>query len=330
MSTLSSLTRLFRNKTQFDQQHSQLLQSINFTPIFIIGLSRSGTSLLHQLLAKTGCFNYIKLYHVIYCDSFLENHLEEKEQIAYDNLKTTLTEAGLENRIVDGLPVNIDTPEEYGLVLDNLGYSLYLNKKSLTIFDDFCRRIQYTSTKPDLPLLLKNPLDMRNFMFIKQTYPTAKFIFVHRNPLFVLNSQIKFLRSVFGNKNFYLAMILKRYDRLMNRPWAPVLRRIAFSDFLGLGLRWMLNYCKILCSYYLRHINSLPESDYTSLKYEDLCQDPQGTLNSLFDFLSIHPEINPLDQITVQPRHSPLLPEIERNQDRIKKKLHGYFRALDY
>jgi hypothetical protein len=40
-----------------DRQHQNLLENVNFSPIFIMGDHRSGTTLLHQTLVGTECFN---------------------------------------------------------------------------------------------------------------------------------------------------------------------------------------------------------------------------------------------------------------------------------
>ena len=44
-----------------DQAHLHLLDKVDFSPIFIMGDHRSGTTALYQILVETGCFNYVKV-----------------------------------------------------------------------------------------------------------------------------------------------------------------------------------------------------------------------------------------------------------------------------
>lgn len=62
-----------------DRQYLNLLENINFRPIFIMGDHRSGTTLLHKTLVATECFNFVRAYHVIKYDELLSNHVNRTE-----------------------------------------------------------------------------------------------------------------------------------------------------------------------------------------------------------------------------------------------------------
>jgi hypothetical protein len=46
-----------------DKPYLNLLEKVDFCPIFIMADHRSGTTLLYQTLVATDCFNFIKSYH---------------------------------------------------------------------------------------------------------------------------------------------------------------------------------------------------------------------------------------------------------------------------
>ena len=69
--------------------------------------------------------------------------------------------------------------------------------------DGTSKKIQFLSGN-DKPLLLKNPYDFANFLFIKQMFPSAKFVFIHRNPLKTISSLLNAMRMIINEKNPYL------------------------------------------------------------------------------------------------------------------------------
>ena len=44
-----------------DEKYMELLSKVKFSPIFIMGDHRSGTTLLYKILAATECFNFVKI-----------------------------------------------------------------------------------------------------------------------------------------------------------------------------------------------------------------------------------------------------------------------------
>ena len=56
-----------------DRPHRHLLESVDLQPVFIVGDSRSGTTVLYHLLARTGCFNPVTVYHILCGHELLSN-----------------------------------------------------------------------------------------------------------------------------------------------------------------------------------------------------------------------------------------------------------------
>src|SRR5215470_10175354 len=104
-----------------DAPYVEQLQGLPSLLIFIMGCHRSGTSLLHHLLAYTGQVNYLSAYDVVHYDSLLYNRLTGCET----QVKATLQQRlGAEkNRGLDQLPVGADLPEEYRFLLTTFAIS---------------------------------------------------------------------------------------------------------------------------------------------------------------------------------------------------------------
>ena len=69
-----------------DKQYLQKLENIDFQPVFILGLNRSGTSILYKMLTATQCFNSVTAYHIICYDQLIYNKINNKEEAAKDIL----------------------------------------------------------------------------------------------------------------------------------------------------------------------------------------------------------------------------------------------------
>lgn len=174
-----------------DLPHLDLLSRTDISPIFIMGDHRSGTTLLYKTLVATGCFNFLKAYHVIKYNEILANHINDTEGRAVRELEKLFESLGIRNRTIDKVMVTTDLPEEYGFILNSVvGNSSCITPDNLSVFQQLCRKIQFLSAL-DKPLLLKNPWDYSQFICVKEMIPSAKFIFIHRHPLDVINSKFK-------------------------------------------------------------------------------------------------------------------------------------------
>ena len=96
-----------------DEKYLYLLNKVDFTPIFIMGEHRSGTTLLYKILVETECFNFVKAYHIIKYKKILSNHVNDIENQAYQELDDQLKSLGINDRVIDKLKVTPDFPEEY-------------------------------------------------------------------------------------------------------------------------------------------------------------------------------------------------------------------------
>lgn len=314
-----------------DRNHLHLLADVNFRPVFIIGLPRSGTSILHSLLAATGSFNYVNSYHVIRYAQVLDTFLNNRQEEEINKLQLEFETDGISNRQVDLLSVSATSPEEYCFIIDNFLSTFYLKPNTIKTFTEICRKIQYTSQDRSQQLLLKSPFDFLRFFYIKELFPDAKFIFIHRNPIHITNSLIKVCRELASaNTNPYGLMISRSYTRIHDSRVLQSLLSFLFSNRFNLGLRTILRFLTRSQRYYIKHYELLEDNDHIAIKYEDLCDQTGATLDQVFSFLNIHPKKTLNHEQLICPRSVNLLPEIEYNVHRIKSSLRPLFDSWHY
>jgi len=262
-----------------DSRHLSLLEEVDFRPVFIMGNARSGTTFLYQLLDESERFNCITAYHVIEYDALLANHLEGTTAQAKQRLHERFEKLGIVGSRFDGVGVAPDSPEEYGFVLTD-GHLLRLGRRTLPRFVELCRKVQLISEN-GRPLLLKNPWDYGQFMFVKRMFPDARFIFLHRNPADVVRSMSNGMTTLLSSRNEYHALVARFYDRLMERPFRRKLAQKLYSPRM---IRW---HVRRTARYFLDNVDELPAADHMSVRYEDLCRDPGGEVDRILSFLEL-------------------------------------------
>ncbi|MBE9041266.1 sulfotransferase [Oscillatoriales cyanobacterium LEGE 11467] len=316
-----------KNYNIADISYLSKVKDTKFSPVFIMADHRSGTTLLYQTLAKTQKLNYIKAYHIIDYHKIVSNFIDRTEEKAIAELENIFQVKGIGAREIDRVPATPHLPEEYGFILKNSGYDSQITPKNLPLFIELCQKIQLISD-PEKLLLLKNPWDYPQFSYVKKALPQAKFIFIHRHPLQMMNSKIKAARTLLSQWNEYTALISKQYREIWKKARLRYLYRFYYSQFFELGLRKVFKDTIESTNYFLENISALSPADYINIKFEELCQEPEATIGNILEFLDLTPP-ETID-CDIQPRPVQLLPEIERNTDRICDRLQPYLTALGY
>lgn len=310
------------SRRDLDAPHLGLLDELSFQPVFILGDHRSGTSVLYTLLHASGCFNVVQAYHILRYGEILSNHLNQREDEARAQLTGELRAAGQETRVIDELPVSAELTEEYGFLVSRSARP-QLTSENLPRFIELCRKVQFVAGDAR-PLLLKNTWDYLNFMFIKQAFPQARFVFVHRHPARVISSQIKAVRTAFAGYTPYMAMLAEWYVELHRKPWHLRALRSLYSPRHQAGYRIARRHVRKASGYYLRHIHDLAPETYVEVHYEDLCRDPDATLHSILSFLGLKEPAPVAYAPMVQPRTGRLLPEVERGASKLETEFAAY------
>ncbi|NET58674.1 MAG: sulfotransferase [Symploca sp. SIO2E6] len=312
-----------------DAPHLHLLQGVDFQPVLIMGDHRSGTTLLYKLLVETNCFNFVNAYHIIKYDQLLSNRLNETEHQAQQEVNELFQALGLKNRLIDKVAVTAGLPEEYGFILENAGKPPHICPENLDNFRELCQKIQFISA-PQKKLLLKNPWDFANFKYIKSTFPAAKFIFINRHPIHIINSQLKASLSMLSTKNAYIAAISQQYAKLYDNRWRLWYRRLRNSLFFQRSLSNATRDVSQALDYFIENVNSLPQGDYITVRYEELSQEPEKVVLSILNFLQLQPE-SPLSYDTlIESRPLKLLPGVASKYEQLHQELQPYFDYLGY
>jgi hypothetical protein len=310
-----------------DKKYLNKIKNTKFDPVFIMGLHRSGTTILYEMLEKTEKFNILTAYHVIYYDELLHNHIDKIEEKKKRELNNLLTEKGIINRKTDNVKVSADYAHEYMYIFLEKNLSWKIDEKNKELFEEICKKIKFIS-KNNKPILLKNPYDFANFVKIKKFYPNAKFIFIHRNPSFVINSTMKLWKTHFLTKNEFLGLYSKRYRNIYNNPLSRLFFRKYYASKFPPVIFDTIKISSKGVKTYLKNIDFLKKEDYVSIKYEDLCEKPNETMNKILKYLDIKTGLD--FSKFIKPRKLTLSKEVKFINRLIYKKMKVYFKAFNY
>jgi hypothetical protein len=170
-------------------------------PLFVLGIWRSGTTHLHNLLARDDRFAYPAFYDVIYPHTFLTTEKTNKRFVA----------ALVPNkRPQDNMHMGVDEPQEDEFALCSLTgrsylmtlafprrskhYERYLTLRKLpaeeinewkSALRGFIQKLAFKYRRP---LVLKSPGHTARIRFLLEMFPEAKFVHIHRHPFDVFRS----------------------------------------------------------------------------------------------------------------------------------------------
>jgi hypothetical protein len=299
-------------------------------PIFVLGLHRSGTTFLYQLLADSFPFAVTTLYDITHYRRLLWAEREGLTAVYRAELRDHLEARGLTTRGIDSFQVSPDALEEYAFILRKFSSRWGFGKPSRAIFDELL--LKMSALHPEsAALLLKNPHDLITVNDIKACYPDAKFIFIRRDPVRVLNSQFRNSFLYRKQPEPYLDLLLAGVPlwrfafRLM--AWANhfVPDRV-YQKLLISGLRRSLH--AQLATHY-QELSKLDPACYVEVSYEQLLQDPALAFASVQKLTGIAPH----EGIAIRPpspRHEPLLGAVEKVATSFRRQLAGIPDAAIY
>lgn len=240
-------------------------------PIVILGHWRSGTTLLHELLA---CDPRLVAPSTIQCA--VPSHFVLSEQFATERLGFLLPR----RRPMDAMRMGFARPQEDELALCNLGFpspwwtvafpndpvpdaayetledlSREARDRWLAAWTGFLRTIQFEHRGR---LVLKNPLHSFRVPLIRGVFPAADFIHLVRDPHDLVPSCLHFWRRIAEDHGLQWPRAADVEDRVFDS-----IRRMDAR----LDATW----------------ETIPERHRVRLRYEDLAADPLGVLRGLYD-----------------------------------------------
>ena len=83
-------------------------------------------------------------------------------------------------------------------------------------------------------------------------------------------------------------------------------------------------------NYFLQNIEQLTTTDYLSIRYEDICQNPAENIQAILSFLNLESKVNLDYPSLISPRQLQLLPQVEKANSMITQKLKDYYHYHNY
>jgi omega-hydroxy-beta-dihydromenaquinone-9 sulfotransferase len=245
-------------------------------PLFILGHWRSGTTLLHYLLAQDDqLFTFANTYQVINPTTFLTTEEVNSRRFAAMVPDT---------RPMDNMRLSFQTPQEdefAPLLLTFLSpylgvsfprreedYLRYLSLRDVPREDVqrwqsallwFCKKLTLRQPRS---LLLKSPPHTARIRWLLELFPDARFIHIHRHPYRVFQSQ----RHYFDTAMWYTYLQRPDVDRIDE----GILRR-----------------CNVLYDAYWDDLPRVPEQQFCEVSFAALEADPVGEVARIYRHLRL-------------------------------------------
>lgn len=245
-------------------------------PLFVLGHWRSGTTLLHELLAQDETqFQFANTYQVVNPLTFLTT----------EKMFTKLLPGLLpDTRPMDNMQLKFSSPqeEEFAPLLTTLksvylgisfprqitDYEKYLSFQDVerntieewkSAFMRFCRKL---SLNDERSLLLKSPPHTARIRLILEMFPDARFVHIHRDPYRVFQSQ----RHFFDTAGWYT---------YLQKP-----------DIYAID-EGILQRHETMYDAYFQDLPLIPKGQFCELGFDALERDPVGAIREIYSQLSL-------------------------------------------
>jgi len=261
-------------------------------PLFILGHWRSGTTLLHELLALDPRHTFPTNYMCIAPAHFLLT-----ERIARRWFNWVIPK----QRAMDNMPLSWDRPQEDEFALCNLGVPSpyrtiafpnhppqdqeYLDLRQVSWADReawkraFLKFLKQITLREPKRIVLKSPTHTCRVRTLLELFPDARFVHIVRNPHAIFPSTVHLWKSLYLTQG-------------LQRPKFAGLQDYVFDTFVVLHER--LDEDRPL----------VPPHRFHELRYENLVADPLGQMRELYEKL----DLGEFDR--VRPRFEAYLAEI--------------------
>jgi len=243
-------------------------------PIFIVGHWRSGTTLLHELLALDDRFGYPTTYQCFVPNSFRLTR----------SWVTKLSYLIPDRRPMDNMPMGWDLPQEDEFALVNLGLpspyltiafpnerpvpEAYLDVDRLplaqrerwkTSLHGFLKSVALGSRQP---LVLKSPPHTARIRALLELFPDARFVHIVRDPHIVFPSTVRLWKALYEQE-------------ALQEPGYAGLDEYVHSSF------------ERMYAAFERQRPFVDPSRIVDVTYEDLVRDPIGRMQAIYDALDL-------------------------------------------
>lgn len=304
-----------------DRELLPRLDGIEPRPVFVMGLHRSGTTFLFEALARVFPLAALTAHRLFYYPRLLaraEAGRTADDQRALDDHFASL---GLDSRQVDNIALSHDTVEEYGWFLKRYGKSPRLCRRTADLFAEKCRKLR--ALEPEARASLgKNPWDTASAPRIRELFPDARFVWIRRHPVRILQSQMRNALLFGAGPAPYLNMLMEGFPAARSViALQRFLYRIAGDRLYGrVMLRAVMGDIARQLEAYERSMASLPAETRCEISYSELIRAPRATLERIGNFLQLEPKTS-LEVVAPRPRVLAYHPEVERARRSFERRL---------
>jgi hypothetical protein len=267
-SPLNSLLRLWEDR----QWGAEIQRTTVPPPVFVLGIWRSGTTHLHNLLSKDDRFAFPTTFQVLYPHTFLSTEKHGSRVMQWFTPAT---------RIMDNVKGGADEPQEdeFALVVSGLSYFMvsifprhtayyrrYLSLCNATPDEReawkaaLMRFLRKLTLKYQRPLVLKSPPHTSRIQVLLELFPDARFVHIHRDPYAVFQS---------GRHTFQKVL-----------EWWGLQRRDVDEE-------WILSDYEEIYDRFFEQRRLIPPGNYCEVAYADLDRDPLGELAQVYESLRL-------------------------------------------
>jgi omega-hydroxy-beta-dihydromenaquinone-9 sulfotransferase len=278
LATLSTVPNSFLTFVE-NRLYGQAIEGTKVeSPLFILGAWRSGTTHLHNLLAKDDRFSFPSQYQVLYPNTFL---LTERSSAwlmrrvlpvtrPQDAVKFGVGEpqeedfamcalTGQTSMLTMAFPRNVAFYERFMTMAELSQAELALWKRN------YVRFLKKVTFKRGCPLVLKSPANTARIKLLLDLFPDAKFVHIHRNPYDVFRSTTHTWKTA-------------------GKWWQ--LQRTDYEDDKAINEQ-LLRQTKILYDSYFAQRSLIPAGRLHEIAFHDLERDPLQQLSNTYEALGL-------------------------------------------
>ena len=243
------------------------------SPVFVVGHWRSGTTLLHELMALDDQFAYPTTYQC-----FVPHHFLVSSSFLRPIMQWLLPR----KRPMDDMPAGTDLPQEDEFALLSMGaptpyYQLAFcndGPVGMELFDlddasteqkqqlrDWLTYFyKAVSLKKNKPLILKSPTHTGRIAYLSEWFPNARFIHITRHPYKIFPSTMHLWRSLYQVQSYQL----------------PKLSDAELTQYV-------LNCFERMYDGYFTQVDQVPAKNLIEVRFEDLVENPVAQLWKIYD-----------------------------------------------
>lgn len=244
-------------------------------PLFVLGIWRSGTTHLHNLLAQDERFAFPTTYQAVNPHTFLTTEKTSARLVGWFLPET---------RPQDNVRFSMDEPQEDEWALGSMtgriflmslifprradDYDRYLTLRNVSEQERaewlcaFKWFLQKLSLRYGRPLVLKSPGHTCRIRLLIELFPDAKFVHIHRNPYAVFQST--------------------RHTMIKLAPWSALQR----PDISDLDDRTIRQYCEVYDAFFDER-SLIPKGHFHEVGFEELEKDPVAGVRDIYKALSL-------------------------------------------